>query len=122
MTLERIRATCLSFPHATEQIQWGDNLVFKVAGKMFAVASLSDGSHAVGFRCTPEEFAELIEIDGIIPAPYLARAHWVRLSDSSRLRSSELIRRLRSSYDLVFAALPKKLRANLKNEKLKTEN
>jgi predicted DNA-binding protein (MmcQ/YjbR family) len=111
MTLERMRAICLKFPQTTEQVQWGDNLVFKVCGKIFAIASLGvrlDGAgNAVAFKCTPEDFALLIECEGMIPAPYLARAHWVSVETFDILSAAELTRRLRESYDLVVAGLPK---------------
>ena len=113
MTLERVRAICLKFPHATEQIQWGNDLVFKIGGKMFAVAALENTGKALAFKCTPEEFGLLTENEGIIPAPYLARAHWVSLEKFDTLSASELSRRLRDSYDLVFGGLTKKAQAAL---------
>lgn len=114
MTLDRVRTICIKFPHATEQVQWGDDLVFKVGGKMFAVARMDGkGENALSFKCSPEEFALLTEREGVIPAPYLARAHWVSLRRFDILGGAELARRLRQSYDLVFAGLPKKLRLSL---------
>jgi predicted DNA-binding protein (MmcQ/YjbR family) len=110
MNLERMRAICLKFPQATEEVQWGDNLVFKVCGKMFAVATLDGAGNGLAFKCTPEEFAMLIECEGILPAPYLARAHWVRVETFDILSAADLSRRLRQSYDLVVAGLPKKRR------------
>jgi predicted DNA-binding protein (MmcQ/YjbR family) len=110
MTLERMRAICLKFPQATEQVQWGDDLVFKVCGKMFAVARLDGAGNVLAFKCTPEEFALLIECEGVVPAPYLARAHWVSVETFDILSPAELTRRLRESYDLVVAGLPKKRR------------
>jgi predicted DNA-binding protein (MmcQ/YjbR family) len=118
MTIERIRTICLRFPQSTEQIQWGNDLVFKVCGKMFAVAALESGGNALAFKCSPEEFALLIEREGIVPAPYLARAHWVSLATFDILSAAELSGRLRGSYDLVVAGLPKRARvaAGLKGE------
>jgi len=112
VNLDRVRAICLKFPQATEQIQWGDNLVFKVCDKMFAVTTLEGEAegNAVSFKCTPEEFALLTEREGIVPAPYLARAHWVALVSFDALSPAELTQRLRESYDLVVAGLPKKHR------------
>jgi predicted DNA-binding protein (MmcQ/YjbR family) len=107
---EQVRAICLKFPEATEHIQWGDDLVFKVCGKMFAVAALEAVGNVLAFKCTPEEFGLLTEREGIVPAPYLARAHWVSLTKSDILSPAELARRLRESYDLVVAGLPKKRR------------
>ncbi len=111
MNLESIRKLCMSFPHATEKVQWGDDLVFKIGGKMFAVVVLpSERRYPVvaSFKCTPEEFTELTERAGIIPAPYSARYHWVALERFDALPSTELQRLLRDSYDLVRAKLPAK--------------
>jgi len=103
----------MSFPHATEQVQWGSDLVFKIGGKMFAAAPTEPAPVCLSFKCTLEEFAELVERPGIIPAPYLARAHWVALETEDALPRAEIKRLLRQSYELVFAGLPKKLRAEL---------
>jgi len=113
MDLDWIRRCCLSFPHATEQVQWGSDLVFKVGGKMFAVAPTEPAPVCLSFKCTLEESAELAERPGIIPAPYLARAHWVALQSEDALPRVEIKRLLRQSYDLVFAGLPKKMQAGL---------
>lgn len=104
----------MSFPHATETVQWGNDLVFKVAGKMFAVMAMEPPYKVwLSFKCTPEKFAELVECEGIIPAPYLARNHWVGLETGDALGTPELKALLRESYDLVVAKLPKKTRAAL---------
>jgi predicted DNA-binding protein (MmcQ/YjbR family) len=113
MNIEFIRAHCLTLPHATEQVQWGDDLVFKIAGKMFAGAPLIPARIALSFKCTPEEFAELVEHPGVIPAPYLARAHWVALETHDALPPAEIKRLLTRSYELVFAKLPKKTQIEL---------
>jgi len=114
MDIESVREYCLSFPHATENVQWGNDLVFKIAGKMFAVAVLEGASkYCMSFKCTEEKFAELIEQDGIDPAPYSARYHWVALETFDVLSDKELKALLRNSYDLVFNKLPKKVKAAL---------
>ena len=113
MTIEAVREYCLSLPHATESIQWGNDLVLKVGGKMFAVMVLEPAPVWISFKSTPEDFAELTERSGIIPAPYSARYHWVALESKDALTNSELKDRLRESYDLVFAKLTKKARAAL---------
>jgi predicted DNA-binding protein (MmcQ/YjbR family) len=74
MDIEQARAYCLSFPHATENVQWGNDLVFKIAGKMFAVTVLEGASkYCLSFKCGEEKFAELIEQDGIDPAYFYDR-------------------------------------------------
>ena len=113
MNVDWVRAYCLSLPHATESVQWGADLVFKIGGKMFAIVPLEPAKVWLGFKCSPEEFAELIERPGIIPSAYLARAHWVSLETEDALPSKEITRLLRRSYDLVLEKLPKKARAAL---------
>ena len=121
MNVPWVRRLCLSLPHVTETVQWGDALVFKAGGKMFAVGSLEpqDGVW-VSFKTAPEEFATLIEIPGVIPAPYLARAQWVALETEDALPAAELERLLRRAYDLIFAKLPKKKQAELAAGPLRT--
>ena len=114
MDHESVRAYCLSFPHVTEEVLWGNDLVFKIGGKMFAVIGLDAASdHCMSFKCTPEKFAALIERKGIVPAPYVARYHWVALEGFNALSEKELKALLRNSYQLVFEKLPKKLKTEL---------
>ena len=90
LSIDWIRGICLALPHVTETVQWGDDLVFKVGGKMFAVAPLEPAKVCLSFKCTKEKFDELVERPGIIPAPYLARAHWVSLEEGSALPKAEV--------------------------------
>lgn len=114
MRLPLLGQFALSLPHATWVKQWGECLVYKVAGKMFLIIALdAETIDGVVFKCTPEEFDELTEIDGVTQAPYCAKRHWVRVGDLSALSSVELERRIRRSYDLVVAKLPKKTQATL---------
>ena len=113
MNIDWIRDLCLSFPQTTEQIQWGDDLVFKVAGKIHAITVLKPAKIWLSFKASPEKFAELIERPGIIPAPYLARAKWVALETKDALSTDELALLLRESYDMVVAKLPRKTREAL---------
>lgn len=114
MDIESIRQFCLSLPHATEDIQWEHDLLFRVGGKIFAIIGLDPlAPNRLSFKCTPEQYAELIEWEGIIPAPYLARYHWVTLEHPDVLSSSELKRLIENSYRLVFDRLPRKVKAQL---------
>lgn len=112
MNLDWIRKCCLSFPHVTEHVQW-ESLVFKVGGKIIAIAPLEPSNAVLSFKASPEDFAELTEIPGVIPAPYLARAQWVALEAEDALPPREIKRLLRKSYDLVLAKLPRKVRKEL---------
>jgi predicted DNA-binding protein (MmcQ/YjbR family) len=114
MDIEPLRAWLLSLPHVAETMQWGDNLVFwvgdkAIGGKMFALANLSKDSHGpLSFAAGPERYAELIEIEGVYPAPYLARAHWVAIERFDVFSSTELKGHLRNAHGVVFAKLPKR--------------
>jgi predicted DNA-binding protein (MmcQ/YjbR family) len=115
MDIAAIRQYCLKFPHATENVQWGEDLCFKVDGKLFAVAAIEMVPQRISFKCTPENFAALCERDGIIPAPYLARAYWVHLERLSALPDAELRAALAESYRLVWERLPKRRREELES-------
>jgi predicted DNA-binding protein (MmcQ/YjbR family) len=111
---ESVRAHCLSFPQATENVQWGNDLVFKIAGKMFAVMALEGPvKYIMSFKCTDEKFNELIEQEGMDPAPYMARNKWVAIERFDVLSDKELKALLRNSYDMVVEKLPKKVREQL---------
>ncbi len=116
MDINSIREFCLSLPHATENVQWGADLVFKIGGKMFTVVRLESVPIGFSMKCAPEEFAELIERDGIEPAQYVARYHWVTVSSPHTLDIVETKRLIRKSYDLVWGKLPRKVREALKSQ------
>lgn len=116
MSVEFVREVSMSLPHVTEQIQWEDHLLFKVGGKMFAITSLGPAGVRLSFKSTPEKFAELTEIPGVIPAPYMARNFWVALERWDALRRAELEELIRESYELVFAKLPKRTQAELSSK------
>jgi predicted DNA-binding protein (MmcQ/YjbR family) len=108
MDVESIREYCLSFPEAKENIQWGDDLCFKVRGKIFVVVGLGKVPQQVCFKVTPELFGELVERESIIPAPYLARYKWVLLERLDAMSKAELQDLIRQSYEMVVAKAPKK--------------
>ena len=112
MDIDSIRSYCLSLPHATEDIQWGNDLLFRIAGKIFAGMSL-EPPHSLSFKCTPEKFDELIELEGVIPAPYMARNKWVMLERLDALSDREIKSLISNSYEMVFAKLTKKAQAEL---------
>lgn len=117
MTLDRFRALCLSHPGATEQMQWSVDAVFKVGGKMFAVACTDHVQYPqakmCSFKCNDDTFAELVEREGIVPAPYLARAKWVALDQWSALTDKEISTYVAASYALVRHGLPKRVQLAL---------
>ena len=108
MNTDWVRGVCMKLPHTTEEVLWGGDLVFKIGGKMYAVAALEPGAVWLSFKCTPENFAELTEREGIVPAPYLARHHWVALQTEDALPAAELKRLIGESCGLVLGKLSKK--------------
>lgn len=113
MTLTAVRAFCLDLPGTTEQIQWGDHLLFKVGGKMYAITSVEDPAAGMTVKADPELFEELIERPGIIPAPYMARAKWVKFERLDVLPTREMQQLILRSYELVKAGLTKKAQAGI---------
>jgi predicted DNA-binding protein (MmcQ/YjbR family) len=115
MDAERARAFLLKLPHVVETEQWGDNLVYwvgdkAISGRMFALLDLSDGRHGVGmFSAGPDRFAELVEMDGLMPAAYMARIHWVAAERWDALRNSEWEDELRAAHAITLAKLPKRV-------------
>ena len=110
--IDWLRPYCLSFPQATESMQW-EALVFKVAGKIFAIAALEPERHVLSIKCAEEKFAEMVECPGVVPAPYLARAKWIAFESEDAIPHQELRGLIRESYDLVFAKLPRRVREEL---------
>ena len=114
MDVERARAFLLTLPYAVETMQWGDNLVFwvgdkAIGGKMFCLLNLDAGAHGViSYSAGPERYAELVEREGIVPAPYMARIHWVAAERWDVLRNTEWESELRAAHEITLAKLPKK--------------
>jgi predicted DNA-binding protein (MmcQ/YjbR family) len=113
MQIDELRKLCLGFPGVTEHQIWGEDLTFKVGNKMFAHSVLEVARVWLSFKASDEKFAELVERQDVIPAPYLARAKWVALESREAIPPTELRELLREAYDLVVAKLPKKTQASL---------
>jgi predicted DNA-binding protein (MmcQ/YjbR family) len=114
MDAQILREYLLKLPHVVETMQWGANLVFwvgdkTIGGKMFALINLDEDDRAVlSFAAGPERYAELLENDGVGPAPYLARAHWVAVQHWKVFRAAELKELLEAARCLVYEKLPRK--------------
>lgn len=114
MDAEQVREALLKLPHVEETMQWGANLVFwvgdkTVGGRMFALVNLDeDGKGVISFHAGPERYVDLLENDGVIPAPYMARIFWVALTRWDAIPGRELLSLLAQARDLVYAKLPKR--------------
>lgn len=114
MSQQAIRDHLASLPGATLSIQWGDDHVYKVGGKMFAVMRAPDAKdQIISFKASDDSFAILTQQEGIIPAPYLQRARWVRLDRLNRMKPTELKAYLTRAHAIVAGGLTKKARAAL---------
>lgn len=119
MDNERIRAICMALPHVAETMNWGHHLVYwagdrEIGGKMFAMTDLDGtGTGVLWFHCGAERFHELLEAEGIIASPYLAKAHWVTLERWDAMRPREIEEELRRAHVLIFDKLPKRVKTLL---------
>jgi predicted DNA-binding protein (MmcQ/YjbR family) len=112
MTNDRIRDHCLALPHVTEIVQWEEHLLFKIGGKMFAIIAL-DG-HSCSFRCTAEKYAELVEMEDIVPASHnMWKYQWVTTETLTALPEAEFCELLTESYRIVRGRLSRKAQAEL---------
>lgn len=113
MTVDDIRSIALKLPHATEDIKWGNDLCFCIAEKMFCVTSI-EGNVKISLKVHTNEFDDLCQRQGFMPAPYMARNKWVLIDSSAKLTGKELESFIKKSYELVKEKLPKKLQEKLK--------
>lgn len=120
MDAEGIRAFLLSLPHVAETMQWGDNVVFwvgdkAIGGKMFALLNLDYVKHSqvIAYSAGPERYAELLEIEGVSPAPYMARLHWVAVRAWNVFSPGRWKSELTAAHDLIYAKLPPRTKAVL---------
>ncbi len=115
MNIEDLREYCLSKPHVEETLPFDqDTLVFKVAGKMFALCSLSDYAAGVALKCDPERAVELREQYPAIKEGYhMSKKHWNTVLPEAFLPMGLMTELIDHSYDLVVAGMTKKVRAEL---------
>ena len=103
-----VLAYCRSLPHVTEDVKWGNDLVFSIGDKMFVAFDKNGKDATFGCKVPEDDFAALTSIDGIEPAAYAARYHWVSVKDPKVLPEKEALGLIRGSYDLVKAKLPQR--------------
>jgi predicted DNA-binding protein (MmcQ/YjbR family) len=124
MDAERLRTFLRTLPHTVETRQWGDNLVFwvgdkAIGGKMFALINLDDSGPSdhiirlLSFAAGPERYSELLELDGLYPAPYAARNHWIAAEHWQAFRDAEWREQLRNAHTIIYAKLPPRTKAVL---------
>ena len=109
MDLAKFREYCLSKPHATEGTPFGpDVLVFKVGGKMFALASLDEVPATANLKCDPDLALELRDrYEQVRPGYHMNKKHWNTIDIEADIPDIELRKMIDHSYDLVVKGLPK---------------
>jgi len=103
---------CLSLKGTTTDVKWGNDLCYLIGGKMYCVTGL-DQPMKVSMKVLAEEFGELTERDGITPAPYMARNHWIFIEKSNALTAKEWKHYIQQSYELIFDKLSKKIKMKI---------
>jgi predicted DNA-binding protein (MmcQ/YjbR family) len=123
MNNERVRDFVHTLQHVEESVQWGAHLVFwvgekSVGGKMFAMLDLDgDGECVAILSAGPEGMTELCEREGVRPAPYLARAHWVCVEQWHALTWPEWKDVLIRAHAIVLAKMPRRTRELLAKQR-----
>src|SRR5881227_4322213 len=109
MNLAELREYCLTKPGATEGTPFGpDVLVFKVGGKMFALAALDDVPTTVNLKCDPDLALDLRDrYEQVRPGYHMNKKHWNTVEIESGIPDGELKKMIDHSYELVVASLPK---------------
>lgn len=106
---------CVRLPATENVIQWGNASVWKVGGKIFAICSVwgEGAGQKIGFKCSDLSYAMLIEQNGIIPAPYLARAKWVQVQDVNAMSDDDLRAYILQAHKIITAKLTRAKRSEL---------
>jgi len=112
MDIETIRDICKNLPSVTEDIKWGNDLCFMIGGKMFCVTPMNTPLR-VSIKVTDEEFGEMTNLQGIIPAPYAARYKWILIEDVNIFSQKKWEYYIAQSYNMVKSKLSKKELAGL---------
>lgn len=115
MTLAEYDRCCRALPHTTHVVQWGGAHVWKVAGKVFAIAWDETPELHVTFRCSPMSFDLLQELPGLRPAPYLASRgfKWIQRTSRESMDDATLRDYLAASHRIIAAGLPKRRQREL---------
>ena len=118
MDAERVREFLLGLPHVMETVQWGGRLVYwagdkAIGGKIFAVVNLDGTGRVISYCAGRERFAELVENEGVDPAPYMARNFWVAVDGWGVFRAAEWEQELKAAHEIIFGKLPPRTKAVL---------
>lgn len=114
--IESFRDYCLQKPHVTESFPFDeDTLVFKVAGKMFALTSLDSPQLSVNLKCDPERAIELRETypEAVQPGYHMSKKHWNTVLPNQGINLELWQQMIDDSYNLIVQSLTKKTQREL---------
>ncbi|QCK16055.1 MmcQ/YjbR family DNA-binding protein [Mangrovivirga cuniculi] len=111
MNIEDLRAYCLSLPHTSEDMPFGEDvLAFRVYGKIFALTDISEFK-SINLKCDPERALELRErYEFVKPGYHMNKKHWNTVEMSPDCSDTFLKDLVNHSYDCVYKTLPKNLK------------
>jgi predicted DNA-binding protein (MmcQ/YjbR family) len=114
LTRAQLEKFCATLAGTTVDVKWGHDLMFSVGGKIYCgIADERGPVKSLSFKVPDHRFLELTDQPGIVPAPYAARFKWIRVDEPDRYGRRWIEDGVRTSYELVKAKLPKKLRDKL---------
>jgi predicted DNA-binding protein (MmcQ/YjbR family) len=111
VTRDELHAAAMALSGATFDVKWGSDHCYSVGGKMFA--AVDGGYSQLGFKATEIAFEALFAAGRATPSKYLARAHWLNMTDLASLDAAEVTDWITTAHGLVAAKLTRKLRAEL---------
>ena len=113
VNLTKAQALCRSLPGATEDVKWEATLVYSVGNKMFAATSTEKNATHLSLKVDDDLFLGLTGRAGIIPAPYLARAKWIRIENIQTMSDTELTELIQRAHAIILNKLTKKLQREI---------
>lgn len=113
MTIEDIQEICEKYRGVTQDIKWEDHLCFMVGGKMFLITAPDAVPCSASIKVADESFDEIAAMEGLMPAPYLARYKWVWMDDISRLSRRQWESFIDTAYHVVASKLPSKVKKQI---------
>ena len=113
MEIRDLQLICHDLPGTTQDIKWEDHLCFCVGKKIYLITSPDQVPHRASFRVSENDFEQILGMSGVVPAPYLARYHWVQVDDINRLSRPQWEKYIYNSYDLVYRKLPAKMQQEI---------
>ena len=113
MTIDVIPAICGKLPGATDDIKWENHLCFNVGNKMFMITAPDEEPVSASIKVSDDDFNELTEKEGFMPAPYLARYKWIFVDDIARLSPKEWQKYIENAHRLVASKLPARVKKQI---------